>query len=266
LYQDTNICVVDWNRLALQSYAISAKNTKKVGVQLGRFLKALENRGMSMNRVVLVGHSFGSHICGYAGASMGGRVNTIYGLDPAGPRFTKKKLNPPNERLDPTDAQFVQCIHTDKSYIGSDFDLCHQDFYPNDGASPQPGCVFPAHQTGIHPSQFLCSHFKACEYFRASLNPENRFIGHQCDAEFDMYELGYCDGNVAEKIGIYAKRYPRGRFYLTTSDEFPFATGPVRKRRTTLDGLQKLKERILFRKYGIRTLSSKLLKALVGRY
>lgn len=131
LYQDTNVCVVDWNRLALQSYAISAKNTKKVGHQLAKFIKAMENLGMDLNRVSLVGHSFGSHVSGYAGAALGGRLNSIYALDPAGPRFTKKKLNPISERLDPTDAQFVQVIHTDRTYIGADYDLGHQDFYPN---------------------------------------------------------------------------------------------------------------------------------------
>lgn len=131
LYQDTNICVVDWNRLALQSYAISAKNTKKVGHQLAKFITAMENNGMSLNRVTFVGHSFGSHVSGYAGAALGGRISAIYALDPAGPRFTKKKLNTLNERLDPSDALFVQVIHTDRTYIGADYDLGHQDFYPN---------------------------------------------------------------------------------------------------------------------------------------
>lgn len=74
-----------------------------------------------------------------------------------------------------------------------------------DGASPQPGCFIPAFQTGIHPSQFLCSHFKAVEYFRASLNPENQFIGMKCDGTFDMFEVGMCDGNLADRIGIYSK-------------------------------------------------------------
>ncbi|XP_063697850.1 lipase member H-like [Culicoides brevitarsis] len=222
LYHDTNICVVDWNRLALQSYAISAKNTKKVGHQLAKFITATENKGMHLNDVTLVGHSFGSHVSGYAGAALGGRLNAIFALDPAGPRFAKKKLNPPNERLDPTDAQFVQAIHTDRTNIGADWDLGHQDFYPNGGESPMPGCYFPAVQTGIHPSQFLCSHFKAVEYFRAALNPENKFIGKQCEGPYDLYEIGLCDENETDTFGIYARRRARGRFYLTVSEDFPF--------------------------------------------
>lgn len=61
----------------------------------------------------------------------GGKCNAIYGLDPAGPRFAKRRLNPISDRLDPSDAKFVQVIHTDKENIGSSYDMGHQDFYPN---------------------------------------------------------------------------------------------------------------------------------------
>lgn len=71
LFKDVNICICDWNRLALQTYSISASNTKKVGSHLGKFIKSLKNAGMSYGNISLVGHSFGSQIAGFAGAYVG---------------------------------------------------------------------------------------------------------------------------------------------------------------------------------------------------
>ncbi|CAG9789878.1 unnamed protein product [Diatraea saccharalis] len=99
------------------------------------------------------------------------RVSRITGLDPAFPLFDKLPLI---QRLDPTDADFVDVIHTDAGIFGnfpkllasyqtntSDKELQginqqlteskilppgfnrptgHVDFYPNGGISPQPGC------------------------------------------------------------------------------------------------------------------------------
>lgn len=63
------------------------------------------------------------------------------GLDPAEPYF---QYTDPVVRLDPTDATFVDVVHTDvASIISGGFGLnqtCgHVDFYPNGGEN-QPGC------------------------------------------------------------------------------------------------------------------------------
>jgi hypothetical protein len=62
-------------------------------------------------------------------------------LDPAGPFFS---LNDTETRLDTTDADFVDVIHTDSGSL-TDGQLTfieaigHVDFYPNGGID-QPGC------------------------------------------------------------------------------------------------------------------------------
>lgn len=65
------------------------------------------------------------------------------GLDPASPLFeTITGIVDPEYRLDPTDAQFVDVIHTSGPVFGSLVPLGHADFYPNNGKIPQPGCSF----------------------------------------------------------------------------------------------------------------------------
>lgn len=59
------------------------------------------------------------------------------GLDPAGPGF---EANEPLLRIDTSDAQFVDIIHTNTDEYGMDDATGHVDFYPNKGAA-QTGCA-----------------------------------------------------------------------------------------------------------------------------
>lgn len=61
----------------------------------------------------MIGHSLGAHTAGYAGHAIEG-LGRITGLDPAEPYFQGM---PPFVRLDPTDADLVDVIHTDGSSI-----------------------------------------------------------------------------------------------------------------------------------------------------
>jgi hypothetical protein len=55
----------------------------------------------------------GAHTVGYAGEGIEG-LGRITGLDPAEPYFAEM---PSHVRLDPTDAKFVDAIHTDTRTI-----------------------------------------------------------------------------------------------------------------------------------------------------
>jgi pancreatic triacylglycerol lipase len=92
----------------------------------------------NFSRVSLIGHSLGAHISGAAGKRVqNGRINTIVGLDPAGPLFD---ANNPVNRLDRNDAEYVEIVHTDTASFGIAFPIGDADFYPN-GGTGMPGCL-----------------------------------------------------------------------------------------------------------------------------
>lgn len=67
-----------------------------------------------MSDVHIIGHSLGAHTAGYAGEKLEGKIGRITGLDPAEPYFQGM---PSHLRLDYTDAQLVDVIHTDGKNI-----------------------------------------------------------------------------------------------------------------------------------------------------
>ncbi|KAJ0169767.1 hypothetical protein K1T71_014373 [Dendrolimus kikuchii] len=145
---DTNVIMVEASRLeAGPWYFTAAHNTWYIGQFAAKFIDYLVSRGLNLNTTHLIGHSLGAQAAGVAGGHLKtGRVAKITGLDPALPLFDHVSLE---ERLDPSDAHFVDVIHTDAGIFGYPAPVGHADFYPNGGKSPQPGCelevVIPQH-------------------------------------------------------------------------------------------------------------------------
>lgn len=78
-----------------------------------------------------------AHIAGAAGKrTRTGTINSIIGLDPAGPLFT---VNDVANRLASGDAEYVEVIHTDTANLGIGDPIGDVDFYPN-GGTGMPGC------------------------------------------------------------------------------------------------------------------------------
>ena len=90
-------------------------------------------------------------LCYYYMTAAGGRLGRITGLDPSGPLFYSVG---DRDRLDSTDAQFVDIIHTAGYWVGFTRPTGHVDFFPNQGRAPQPGCE------GSESLDLSCSHFK----------------------------------------------------------------------------------------------------------
>ncbi|XP_023300969.2 pancreatic lipase-related protein 2-like, partial [Lucilia cuprina] len=122
------LCLTPW---ALQNCRIIAKC-------LALLITNLVDQIMySPDDIHLIGFSLGAQIAGLSANHLNYRVKRITGLDPAGPTFDTDNIN---ERLDPTDAQFVDVIHTDPRFLSISRAMGHADFYPNYLKLIQPGC------------------------------------------------------------------------------------------------------------------------------
>lgn len=134
-----NFIAVDWLVGAKTiNYPRARHRVRIVGEHLAMFIDHLVDLGMNLDDLILVGHSLGSHICGWAGKSTkSGKIPVIIGLDPALPLFSLKISG---HRLNYTDAKYVQIIHTCGGRLGIKHAIGHADFYPNYGCA-QPGCT-----------------------------------------------------------------------------------------------------------------------------
>lgn len=72
----------------------------------------------------------------------------MIGLDPAGLLFTYPMIVAPEKRLDDTDADFVQVIHTSAKPLGAQICLGDADFWAN-GGKFQPACKHYTQSRGL---------------------------------------------------------------------------------------------------------------------
>ncbi|XP_071747241.1 lipase member H isoform X2 [Lepeophtheirus salmonis] len=146
-----NVFSIDWELLALSPwYTTAAKNADSVGKYISKFVKFLVSQGVSYKDIHLLGASLGAHAAGYVGYYTQGKIGRITGLDPSGPLFHS---SPHKDRLDPSDAVFVDIIHSAGKWVGNDDIMGHVDFFVNGGQAPQPLCI------NKESLDLSCSHF-----------------------------------------------------------------------------------------------------------
>lgn len=137
---DFNIISVDFPTLVHEPcFNTAVNNTFGIGRCVGQFLYSfVKNRQVQGQDMHLIGQGLGAHIAGLAAKSLKAynvRLGQITGLDPARhPSFGNT-----NQRLDVSDALFVDIIHTDILQYGIKESIGHVDFYVNIGLA-QPGC------------------------------------------------------------------------------------------------------------------------------
>ncbi|XP_050453343.1 uncharacterized protein LOC126852518 [Cataglyphis hispanica] len=232
---DCNIVCVDWGPgSAVPNYVRAAANTRLVGRQLAKLIR---NLNVPLEKVHLIGFSLGAHVAGFAGAELG-NVSRITGLDPAGPLFESQD---PRVRLDATDANFVDVIHSNGEQLilgglGSWQPMGDVDYYPN-GGKVQSGCsnIFLGAVSDIIWSsavegKSLCNHRRAYKFFTDSVSPKCQFPAFSCNEGYEGLLKGECFpctknsmNRSCGNMGYYSNESSaRGKLYLMTREEEPF--------------------------------------------
>ena len=112
---DYNVWAVDYSKPAFSlNYQNCVFNTRIVGSIIAFFINRLNEKfGLKPEDFLLVGHSLGAHVCGFAGRLFGtDKIGQIFGLDPVGLGFERLKLS-----LQRQDANLVVIIHTSSGYF-----------------------------------------------------------------------------------------------------------------------------------------------------
>ncbi|PAA74650.1 hypothetical protein BOX15_Mlig007525g3 [Macrostomum lignano] len=244
LHGDYNVIQLDWSRGNQLPYTQATANTRVIGAMIAQMIVWLEAEfGASRTSFHLLGHSLGAHVSGYAGERLPGLAR-ITGMDPAGPYFEGTH---PEVRLDPTDANFVDAIHTDGDSLLSSAKLeggfgmmepaGHVDFYPN-GGKKQPDCkqnpIISIIINGIVEGSkwaVACDHLRVLPLMTSTvMHYQGDYKAYPCDSyeNFKAGRCATCGSTGCAFMGMRADEWrpPTGtsgvRMFLDTTGSEPF--------------------------------------------
>ncbi|XP_032670705.1 pancreatic lipase-related protein 2 isoform X2 [Odontomachus brunneus] len=226
-----NVILVDWARLAVLPWYITAvKNAKVVGSYLAYMMSWLDaQEAVPLSKIHVIGFSLGAEAAGFMGKALAPRkIGRITGLDPAYPLY----MDTGDEgHLTWADATFVDVIHTDGGHFGFPNPLGHVDFYPNGGSRRQPGCDLRSIvRMGFRRliNQYItCGHNRAWRYYSESLDNPYGFPASHCP-RWRADILANCVWKPEVYMGFLANPKYRGKYYLRTNARPPFATNVTR--------------------------------------
>lgn len=221
-----NVFLVDAEEMNKDGYILSAHNSRLIGKRLANLLANLEHFGANAEDFHLLGISLGAHVAGWAGKYFQKykehSLGRITGLDPAGPCFSYAYSG---QRLDKTDAAYVDVLHSNRLLQGIIEPLGHSDFYINGGGPNQPGCFMPS-----------CSHLRAAQIYTESIKMPKSFVAVRCKS-WKHFEANACEKEDYAVVGYGSSTATRGLYYLRTSSKPPFGLGMdgIRNKETVTD-------------------------------
>uniref|UniRef100_T1J6R0 Vitellogenin domain-containing protein n=1 Tax=Strigamia maritima TaxID=126957 RepID=T1J6R0_STRMM len=237
LKEDCNVIFVEWGDGAGLPYMQACANARVTGDQVAHMLRFLKQEAnLDLKRVHIIGQGLGAHVAGYAGKTS--KVGRITALDPVDPYFSGSDTK---VRLDKSDADFVDVIHTDGSSLltlgmGMNKPIGHVDFYPNNGRD-QPGCgdlldrvtgsfwdLMRLNLIGAREG-LACSHRRAIDLFTESINTKCSYVAFPCKDvdEFKSGKCRFCHHGKCSRIGYPSDEFKgRGSMYLSTNGGSPF--------------------------------------------
>ncbi|XP_034826452.1 phospholipase A1-like [Maniola hyperantus] len=218
--KDYNVILVDNQRFATVHYYLASRLMRPVGKHVAEVLVQLTRSGLDPCTTELLGFSLGGQTVSYIAKNyqqMTGRnISRISALEPAGPCF---RTLSPKERLDASDADFVQVIHTNIDGYGMATRMGHVDFYVNGGE-------FQPTDLNFLPCSATCSHFRVLTYWLSAMKNPDQFIGIKCGSVQEARDaICYNKALSINVMGIHVNVHNHGIFYLSTSKTYPYYLG-----------------------------------------
>lgn len=194
---------------------------RPVGKHTAEMLANLTILGLNPKKLELVGLSLGGQTISFIAKRFrditGTGISRLTALDPAGPCF--RNLGP-DERLDQTDADFVDVLATNIDGFGMAAPVGHVNYYVN-GGEFQPGEILWV------ACNVICSHIRSYTLWLSALVNPKSFIAIQCDSvqqarEKNCYDRKPCVTNL---LGLKVDKNKTGIFYLGTYNSYPYYMG-----------------------------------------
>ena len=202
-------------------YCSAARFMRPVGKHAAKMIADLTELGLDPKKTEIIGLSLGVQTASFVGKNFykltGTKISRITGLDPAGPCF--RNLGP-DERIDKSDADFVEVISTNIDNMGMAAPVAHVTYYVNGGEN-QPGEVYWLLCNSV------CSHVRSYTLWMTALTHRNSFIAIQCDSVQQARNRQCYDRKplVTNMMGLNADKSKEGIFYLTTTNRYPYYLG-----------------------------------------
>ncbi|KAM7351880.1 pancreatic triacylglycerol lipase-like [Cochliomyia hominivorax] len=218
--EDVYVISVDYGPLVpYPCYFAAVENLPLASKCLAHLINSMVDEGVVKNDDIhMIGFSLGAQVAGQTANYLKRRLRRITGLDPAKPMFITVGSD---RKLDPTDADFVDVIHTDVLGRGMLRSMGHVDFYPNIGLY-QPGCQEVDGDSGS------CNHDRAPQYYAESIKSDKGFWAYSCPSWLhNIFGLCYTQSN-DEVMGFHVNQSSTGSFFLKTANKTPFALGPYK--------------------------------------
>ncbi|XP_046968948.1 lipase member H-like isoform X1 [Vanessa cardui] len=216
-----NVLLLDTNTFTTVEYPRAARFMRPVGMHTAKMLADLTAQGLDPKKLEIVGLSLGAQTASFIAKNYriltGMNVSRITALDPAGPCF--RNLGP-EDRLDKSDADFVEAINTNIDEFGMAAPVGHVNFYVNGGEN-QPGELFWMLCTSF------CSHVRAHTIWTIALRYRDAFVAIQCDSVQQARNKKCFDRRpvVTNVLGLNVNKTNEGIFYLATTNTPPYFLG-----------------------------------------
>ncbi|CAH2097361.1 unnamed protein product [Euphydryas editha] len=215
-----NVILIDNQRFATVHYYLASRLMRPVGKHVAEILVELTKAGLDPAKTELIGFSLGGQTVSYIARNYqnmaGKNISRITALEPAGPCFRTLSSQ---ERLDASNADFVQVIHTNIDGYGMATRMGHVDFYVNGGE-------FQPADLNLFPCTSTCSHFRVLTLWLSSMKNPRKFIALKCNSIQEARDAAcYKEHPVTNVMGDSVNVNNHGIFYLSTSKMFPYYLG-----------------------------------------